>query len=479
MSQRSHTSSRLKGFRRYHLATLSMVLAGCTPGLVSSGLDHQSWEVPIPVQPCPVKPATAVLLARRAAMAGTAAENNEARALVMSGGSDLDVGKRVIGAAINRAVEGGAPRTRRILVRGLDVAAFVDDFQSTSEEAAGAGDEALDIYSALSPGETPPALFAGGAPGPLRPRTIPSSELALSVVKVAKATTENGWEASFIRSLGHLERVRAGLAPAMTAEDANDAADEAFHRFLIAQYFKAYFRNGAIFSVTLSTEKLKAAVKKVIESSLANPASKPDVDQAIDKLDDTVFSQLCGTNTNCLALGAIGDTNFVTRSGQSYAFSGITASIDPTAAKKVSFTGAKITSADVSDVVRVFVEATGDYWFAVPGVPKSTACQAGYLCTPVSPSPYSPDQQAKDVAAVNETADKVETGTSSIVGIAIRGGWFFSLNNEDLAAAIQTALAVSARKIAEKAAWDRKEPPSTCPAPSRDLEFKPVPLLVR
>ncbi|MCY1249604.1 hypothetical protein D9M72_631530 [compost metagenome] len=62
---------------------------------------------------------------------------------------------------------------------------------------------------------------------------------------------------------------------------------------------------------------------------------------------------------------------------------------------------------------------------------------------------------------VDNIGDRAEAGTFAAVGIAIRGGWLFSINNEALATSIQTAVAVGVRKTAEGVMWSRLQ---NCPA---------------
>ncbi|MCY0853560.1 hypothetical protein [Cupriavidus sp. D39] len=103
-------------------------------------------------------------------------------------------------------------------------------------------------------------------------------------------------------------------------------------------------------------------------------------------------------------------------------------------------------NAVVSDLVRVLFEAVGDDRIRVPGAENSSLCKASKaMCATAG--------NAEKLKRVDNIGDRVEAGTFSTVGIAIRGGWLFSINNEALASSIQTAVAVGARKTAEGVMW--------------------------
>lgn len=223
----------------------------------------------------------------------------------------------------------------------------------------------------------------------------------------------------------------------------------------------AYFRNGAILSVSVDASGLKdqlvAKLKERIRDEQAIKAAEAEIDKLAAQLTEQVCKGGVGDKKGCVVLGTIGEQTFVTRSGKSYGFPGISVSFDPTATKKVSTN--KISEEDIApDLVRVVLEAVGDELFHVPGTPNSTLCgfNAVYCGT---------EAQSAMLAKVNDAGDRMEAATSGTVGTLIRGGWILSLNNEVLARTVTTAAAVSLRKAAEGATWKRL---STCPAP-RDV----------
>ena len=67
-------------------------------------------------------------------------------------------------------------------------------------------------------------------------------------------------------------------------------------------------------------------------------------------------------------LTAKGDGGFVTRGGDKYAVPTISASFTPGAGRPLS--ASKVDFPQIgSDVIRVFIEAVGDYWSRLPGAP--------------------------------------------------------------------------------------------------------------
>jgi len=398
-----------------------------------------------------------------------------ALASATTSGTDLEVGKALLGASLGDASVGPSAvsmQSRVGAILGLNLSGLSGQDENLTEQSVLDGEAAFSAAPLFTAGGQP--ALAGFSVTSKKQGTaqlaVGADTSARSIAAIAQATMDNGWESSFAASLGRFHK-SGGLVALSTGSMSTEQTQlyaELVKRFLVAQYFKAYFRNGKIFSVKLSTEKLKAALKSKLESTITDPALRDKVRSDIDSLSDDIVGELCGNNPNCLELGTIGDTTFTTRAGKNYGFAGIDVDVDPTGEKKISIKGLELSPELVSDLVRVFVEALGDYQFGVPGVPKSTACDFGYLC--------STPAQADTIAQVDEIGDKVEASTSSIVGIAIRGGWIIALNNEALASGIQTAASVSFRKIAEKVAYDARS--NQCPAAASGPAFIPVALTV-
>jgi len=275
---------------------------------------------------------------------------------------------------------------------------------------------------------------------------------------VATASAGEGWYGAAATSLGSYAKTY-GLSVSGSPEQAR-AAEQVNFKILLARYMADYFRNGEILTLDFDYADLKKALLEKIQKSVKDQTTVTAVDAEIDKLAKDLAERLCKSQSSgesCRVLGVLGERTFVTRAGKSYGFPGLAVTFDPTADKKVS-TNKIDPNAVIPDLVRVLFEATGDSVIRVPGAKNSSLCR---LTEKYSVSLCATDAQAPLLKKVDNLGDRIEAGTFATVGIAIRGGWLFSLNNEALATSLQTALAVSARKASEGAMWSRL---TQCPA---------------
>ncbi len=144
---------------------------------------------------------------------------------------------------------------------------------------------------------------------------------------------------------------------------------------------------------------------------------------------------------------------FVDRNGNAFVFPGLSADVqwDPTHPIRVSAT--PIDSRRISaDLTRIFLEAFFDAAFLVPAVHGATALQVEWK----SPEQTYPEFDAAHpsipldaLARVTRDAMRTEAAVSSLVGKAVRGGGVFGLQNETLAAMLETAAGVIAQKLFE------------------------------
>jgi hypothetical protein len=275
---------------------------------------------------------------------------------------------------------------------------------------------------------------------------------------VATASAGEGWYGAAASSLGSYAKTY-GLSASASPERAR-AAEQVNFKILLARYMADYFRNGEILTLDFDYSDLKTALLEKIQKSVKDQTTVTAVDAEIDKLAKDLAERLCkaqSSGESCRVLGVLGERTFVTRAGKSYGFPGLAVAFDLTAGKKVS-TNKIDPNAVIPDLVRVLFEATGDSAIRVPGANNSSLCR---LTEKYSVSLCATAAQASLLKKVDNLGDRIEAGTFATVGIAIRGGWLFSLNNEALATSLQTALAVSARKASEGAMWSRL---TQCPA---------------
>ncbi len=144
---------------------------------------------------------------------------------------------------------------------------------------------------------------------------------------------------------------------------------------------------------------------------------------------------------------------FVDRSGNALLYSGISADTEARPAGSVRMSAATIDSQRVSaDLTRIFLEAFFDAAYRVPAVYGATALRVG---PDFQESPYPefdanhPMISLEALARVTRDALRAEAVVTSLVGKAVRGGSVFSTQNETLAAALETAAGVIAKKLVE------------------------------
>ena len=144
---------------------------------------------------------------------------------------------------------------------------------------------------------------------------------------------------------------------------------------------------------------------------------------------------------------------FVDRSGNTLLFPGISEEIEVSPANSARLSGARVESQRVSaDLMRVFLEAFFDAAYRVPAVHGATALRV----RPNSQEPPYPEFDAdhptiplEALARVTREALRTEAVVTSLVGKAVRGGSVFGTQNETLAATLETAAGVMAKKLVE------------------------------
>jgi hypothetical protein len=144
---------------------------------------------------------------------------------------------------------------------------------------------------------------------------------------------------------------------------------------------------------------------------------------------------------------------FVDRNGNALLFPGITVELEASPANSVRISATTVDSQRVSaDLTRIFLEAFFDTAFRVPAIHGATALRVG---SNSQESPY-PEFDASHplipleaLARVTRDALRAEAAVTSLVGKAVRGGSVFGTQNETLAATLETAAGVMAKKLTE------------------------------
>ncbi|HEX7766407.1 MAG TPA: hypothetical protein VF443_06805 [Nitrospira sp.] len=142
---------------------------------------------------------------------------------------------------------------------------------------------------------------------------------------------------------------------------------------------------------------------------------------------------------------------FVDRSGTTVRFPGLSAVAQVDATHTVELTTTPINSQQVgADLTRVFLEAFFDAAFRVPAVQQATALHLPTQ-TPPYPAfdPSRPSISLEALATVTQRALRTEAVVTALAGKAVRGGGLFGTNNETVAATLETAAGVFAKKLVE------------------------------
>jgi hypothetical protein len=144
---------------------------------------------------------------------------------------------------------------------------------------------------------------------------------------------------------------------------------------------------------------------------------------------------------------------FVDRSGNALLFPGISAELEETPANSVRMSATTIDSQRVSaDLARIFLEAFFDAAYRVPAVHGATALQEGLNFQESSYPEFDADHpmiSLEALARVTRDALRAEAVVTSLVGKAVRGGSVFGIQNETVAATLETAAGVIAKKLVE------------------------------
>jgi hypothetical protein len=144
---------------------------------------------------------------------------------------------------------------------------------------------------------------------------------------------------------------------------------------------------------------------------------------------------------------------FIDRSGNTLMFPGISVELEVSPANSVRTSATAVDSQRISaDLTRIFLEAFFDTAYRVPAVQGATALRV-VLNSQDPPYPEfdadHPPISLEALARVTRDAMRAEAAATSLVGKAVRGGSLFSTQNETLAATLEIAAGVIAKKLVE------------------------------
>jgi hypothetical protein len=144
---------------------------------------------------------------------------------------------------------------------------------------------------------------------------------------------------------------------------------------------------------------------------------------------------------------------FIDRNGNVWRFPGLSIDVTKEPGRRSSAASSQVDSQRITaDLTRVFLEAFFDAAFRQPAVEGATALHVRWKD---STRPYPafdadhPPIPMDALARVTRDALRSEAAVTAEVGKAVRGGSFFSTQNETVAASLETAAGVIAKKLVE------------------------------
>jgi hypothetical protein len=159
------------------------------------------------------------------------------------------------------------------------------------------------------------------------------------------------------------------------------------------------------------------------------------------------------SGTGIRAVIRVTSSGFTDRNGNAWIFPGLSLDVAKDSGKSFVFATVPVDSQRISaDLARVFLEAFFDAAFREPAVHGATALQIEWKGSEQSYPAFDADHAPiplEALARITRDALRAEAAVTSLVGKAVRGGSVFSSQNETVAATLETAAGVIAKKLVE------------------------------
>lgn len=159
-----------------------------------------------------------------------------------------------------------------------------------------------------------------------------------------------------------------------------------------------------------------------------------------------------GTTPGRRGVKKVTSKGFVDRSGDAWLFPGLSPDPDQPGQAERQFAATVSSQRLSADLTRIFIEAFFDAAFQVPAVRGATALEVEWPAQ-IPPYPeFDADRPAiplDALARLTGDALRAEAAVTATVGKAVRGGSVFGAQNETLAASLETAAGVLAKKLVE------------------------------
>jgi hypothetical protein len=144
---------------------------------------------------------------------------------------------------------------------------------------------------------------------------------------------------------------------------------------------------------------------------------------------------------------------FIDRNGNVWRFPGLSMDLSKEPGQPIAAEPGRVDSQRITaDLTRVFLEAFFDAAFREPAVERATARQVRWKTAPHAYPAFDANRPPIPLEAfgrVTRDALRAEAAVTSEVGKAVRGGSVFGAQNETLAAGLETAAGVIAKKLVE------------------------------
>ena len=160
-----------------------------------------------------------------------------------------------------------------------------------------------------------------------------------------------------------------------------------------------------------------------------------------------------GSGTGFRAVMKVTSSGFTDRNGNTWSFPGLSLDVARDSGAPFAFAALPVDSQRISaELTRVFLEAFFDAAFREPAVRGATALQIEWKGLEQSYPAFDADQPPiplEALARITRDALRAEAAVTSLVGKAVRGGSVFSIQNETVAATLESAAGVIAKKLVE------------------------------
>jgi hypothetical protein len=159
------------------------------------------------------------------------------------------------------------------------------------------------------------------------------------------------------------------------------------------------------------------------------------------------------SGTTIHAVRKVTSSGFTDRNGNTWIFPGLSLDVAKEGGMPFGVAGAPVNSPRISaDLARIFLEAFFDAAFREPAVQGATALRVDWKNREQSYPAFEADRapiSLESLARITRDALRTEAAVMSLVGKAVRSGGLLSIQNETVAASLETAAGVIAKKLVE------------------------------